>query len=510
MFGGIAINRLPIFALSCFTLCASVALAAEQPNVVLMFADDLGYGDLGSYGAQDIATPNLDALARSGQRWTDFYVAAPVCSPSRGALLTGRLPVRTGLYGRRLAVLFPGDSSGMPDAEVTLAEVVRDAGYQTAIVGKWHLGDAPDRLPTRHGFDEWFGIPYSNDMDWADGVAFDEGLRLRAAGRGEEVTALYAERYLRYFDPKLEYWNVPLLRSRRSGTSYQDSVVERPTDQRTLTRRYTEEAVRFIEDARRPFFLYMPYTMPHTPLFRSTAFTGRSAGGRYGDVVEELDWSVGEVIKTLKKQRIDRDTLVIFASDNGPWLYMREHGGSAGPLRDGKGTTFEGGVRVPAIFSWPGTVEPGVITDIGMAADLYTTIATLAGGRLPEDREIDGADLTGTLTRGEPSPRHRLAYYRAGELMAFRSGDYKIHLVTAGAYRDATPRQQHDPPLLYNLRDDVGEQVDIAAAHPDIVARLVDEAAQHQASMTIAEPIFDRRLAALINTNTPTGKTNGL
>ncbi|MCZ6657862.1 MAG: sulfatase [Gammaproteobacteria bacterium] len=508
--------RIPLFAI--LFLCAAVAADAledpaledqalqdQRPNVILMFADDLGYGDLGSYGAQDIATPNLDTLAAGGQRWTDFYVAAPVCSPSRGALLTGRLPVRTGLYGRQIRVLFPGDSEGMPHSEVTLAEVLRDAGYQTAIVGKWHLGDASHRLPTRHGFDEWFGIPYSNDMDWADGVSFDEALRMRAAGRGDEVTALYAARYQRYFDPRLEFWNVPLMRSRRIGPSFEDSVVERPTDQRTLTRRYTEEAVRIIERAEKPFFLYMPYTMPHTPIFRSEAFAGRSARGRYGDVIEEIDWSVGEVIKTLKKQGIERDTLVVFTSDNGPWLTMREHGGSASPLRHGKGTTFEGGVRVPAIFSWPGTVEPAVIEAIGMAADLFTTIAKLAGGTLPDDREIDGVDLSRTLLRGEPSPRRWLAYYRAGELTAFRSGDYKIHFVTEGAYGDPPPRQQHDEPLLYNLREDPGEQIEISAAHPGVVARLVREAERHKASITLAEPIFDQRLATLVITNDQKG-----
>ena len=401
---------------------------SRPPNVVFLFADDLGYGDLASYGHPYISTPNLDAMAAEGQRWTDFYVAAPVCSPSRGALLTGMYPNRSGLYGRRLNVLFPGDPYGLPAETVTMAEVLNEAGYRTAIVGKWHLGDAAGALPTRHGFDYWYGLPYSNDMDWARGPDFDGILEMMAAGRGAEVQAEFAARRALYFDPRIEYWQVPLMRSRISPDGPVDDVLERPTVQQTLTRRATEEAVRFItESGDRPFFLYVPYSMPHTPIFRSEPFAGVSAGGRYGDVVEELDWSIGRIRAALTSQGVARDTLVVFTSDNGPWLAMRHHGGSPGLLNNGKGTTF--------------------------------------------------------------------AYYRGGELQAYRLGRYKLTLVSAGAYDLPPERLEHDPPLLFDLRADPGERYDIAADHPEVVADIRAAIAAHRAGLTDAPPLFDRRLA---------------
>ena len=438
----------------------------RPPNIVIITADDLGYGDLGSYGHPTIRTPHIDRMAREGQRWTSFYAQAPVCSPSRAALLTGRVHLRSGMFGRRVGVFFPDSRAGLPAAEITLAEALRDQGYATGIVGKWHLGHLPEYLPGRHGFDYWFGMPYSNDMDWQDaqGIARREAL----------------------YDPRSEYWRVPLFRN--------EEEIERPADQRTLTRRYAEEAVAFVERHREePFFLYLPHTMPHVPLFRSAAFEGHSTAGVYGDVIEEIDWAVGEVLDALERLDLASHTLVVFTSDNGPWTLFRTHGGSAGPLRHGKGTTFEGGMRVPGIFWWPGAIAPGVTQEIGSAMDLFTTAIALSGGTVPADRPIDGVDLSPVLFGGDPGPRAVMAYYRMGELFAFRQGPHKVHFITQGQYGLPPERTEHDAPLLYDLRVDVGERYDVAAERPDALAAVVAAAERYQAQMTVAEPLFDLR-----------------
>ncbi|MCB1686667.1 MAG: sulfatase [Pseudomonadales bacterium] len=481
---------------------------SQPPNIVILFADDLGYGDLSSYGHPSIQTPNLDAMAAQGQRWTDFYVADPVCSPSRGALLTGRLPVRTGLYGRRINVLFPNDTVGIPDREVTLAEALRERGYRTAIIGKWHLGDAPDTYPTRHGFDYWYGLPYSNDMDWADGVTFAETLRLSVAAASGDTAARDAladrqsQRMARYFSPPADGWNVPLIRSSVGVAGYEDEILERPADQRTLTRRYTREAQRFIGDAdERPFLLYLPYSMPHTPLFRSDSFVGVSRGGYYGDVIEELDWSAGEIRRTLEAEGLAENTLVVFTSDNGPWLLMQHHGGSAGHLSNGKGTTYEGGVRVPAVFWWPGRLHPGVVRDPASTLDLFATVMSLTGssdtpGAAGAGTATDSLDFSGTLLRGAKSPRNELPYYRSGELQAYRKGPWKLRLVSEGAYSMPPQRVVHDTPQLFHLGEDPGERFDVAAANPDVVADLLQAIEVHRAGIVEQAPLFDRRLAA--------------
>ncbi len=477
---------------------APAAAVEPRPNFVVLFADDLGYGDLGSYGHPYNRTPHLDALAAAGQRWTDFYVASPVCSPSRGALLTGRLPVRTGLYGERIGVYFPNDPGGFPDRETTLAETLSAQGYRTGIFGKWHLGDANAAWPTRHGFDEWLGLPYSNDMDDVGQPDFDDLMAMSLSEDNDGMAAAMSVRAERYAAPKLEYWNVPLYASNRTDDGFADETIERPADQRTLTRRYTEAAIEFMQasgDA--PFFVYLPYTMPHTPLFRSDAFTERSLGGRYGDVIEELDWSVGEIVKALTELGKLDNTLVLFTSDNGPWLTMRTEGGRAGLLRHGKGTTFEGGVRVPAIFSWPGRLAPGVVSELGSTLDLYVTLTRLAG--VDSNAGVDGYDLSPVLLQNLESPRREMPYYRNGTLYAYRLGPWKAHFITEGAYRQPPERTERDVPELYHLLDDPSERFNVAAQHPDVLAEIEAAVAAHTAGLTRLPPEFDRRLVALMD-----------
>jgi arylsulfatase A-like enzyme len=474
---------------SCFRWLPSIALALSvgvqtggadaavqrvderPPNVIVILADDLGYGDLSSYGHPTIRTPHLDRLASEGQRWTSFYAGAPVCSPSRAALLTGRWPVRTGVYRREPREtgarsgpgVFRVDSErGLPLDEITLAEMLKARGYATAIIGKWHLGHRPEYAPDRHGFDSFFGLPYSNDMGPAPGVK----------GGREMMRA-----------PRPEYWTVPLLR---------DGVVtEQPVEQTTLTKRYTDEAVRVIRANRtRPFFLYLAHSMPHVPLFRSPEFAGRSAAGIYGDVIEELDWSVGQVVDALKREGLDRQTLVVFTSDNGPWTLYDDHGGSAGPLREGKGGTYEGGLRVPGIFWMPGRVRPQTVGDIGATLDLLPTIASLTGTPVPSGRPIDGLDLTPTLLHLAPSPRQTFAYWRDEELYALRQGPWKAHFITRGVYGRGGDRVEHRPPELYHLGSDPGERWNVAARHPAVVAELAERAAELLQRTPPAEPLI--------------------
>jgi uncharacterized sulfatase len=333
-------------------------------------------------------------------------------------------------------------------------------------------------------------------MDWVDEKSFDELMGLVAQGRTAEVQQEIQARSGKYFDPKIEYWNVPLLRSGRNNDEFVDEVVERPAQQTSLTRRYTEEALRFIEGNKdQPFLLYVPYTMPHTPIFRSETFAGSSLGGRYGDVVEELDWSVGQIVERLKALQLDSNTLVVFTSDNGPWLAMNQHGGTAGLLRDGKGTTFEGGMRVPAIFWWPGTIEPGTVSDVASTLDLFSTGLALAGATPVPD--TDGFDLSEALLESAPSPRESMAYYRSGELRAFRKGPFKLHLITEGAYGQGPERTIHDKPLLHHLADDPSERFDVADQHPEVVAELMRAIEKHRSNMVERPPLFDRRLEAV-------------
>ncbi|MGI8907020.1 MAG: sulfatase family protein [Candidatus Sumerlaeaceae bacterium] len=420
-------------------LLASSALAVP-PNVILILADDLGYNDIGCYGQKRIRTPNLDRMAQEGMRFTDFYVASSLCSPSRAALLTGCYAQRIGLgvcsreqNGKVVPwhVLYPRSLQGLNPGEITIAEILKTVGYATACVGKWHLGDHPQFLPTRQGFDSYFGIPYSNDMK-------------------------------------------PLVYLRG------DEVIEPQVKQETVTERYTEEAIRFITEKKdAPFFLYLAHNAPHTPLFVSERFRGHSPGGLYGDVVESLDWSIGEIFAALKRLAIDERTLVIFMSDNGPWLVRGENGGSATPLRNGKGSTYEGGMRVPFIVRWPGTVPASsVCGELATAMDLLPTIARIAGTAAPTNRKLDGKDILALIKGdvGARSPHEQLLYYFMDELQAIRSGPWKMKLETTVAndshYQPYGDRESTVPRCLYNLETDPGEQKTVLKDHPEVERRL--------------------------------------
>ena len=448
---------------------ATASAADAKPNIVVLFADDLGYGDLGCYGHPTIRTPNLDRMAAEGMRFTQFYVAECVCTPSRAALMTGRLPIRNGMCSDTRRVLFPNSAGGLPADEITLAEALHDLGYASACFGKWHLGHLPQYLPDQHGFDEFFGLPYSNDMD----RLLEVGPKGRAA----------------FEEPLSEYWNVPLMR----GTE----IVERPADQTTLTRRYTEAAVDFITAHReQPFFVYVPQTMVHVPLFRSADFTDKSSRGLYGDCVEEVDWSVGRILDTLRELGLAENTLVWFSSDNGPWLTFGDQGGSAGLLHEGKGSTWEGGMRVPGIACWPGHVPSGVVSqELASTLDVLPTCVTLAGGAAPTDRIMDGYDISPVLLGTGNSPREHVFYYRGRRLMAVRKGAWKAHFITQDAYGPGAKQStEHNPPLLYNLLHDPSEANDVAAKNPEVVEEVRILVEEHGAELFVPPSQLDRTL----------------
>lgn len=418
----------------------SIARAAERPNIILFLADDLGYADIGSFGAKDFETPQLDRMAKEGRRFTDFYVGGPACTPSRAALMTGCYPVRAGFADEvayradgtfsHSRVLWPESSFGINADEVTIPEVLRDAGYATGMVGKWHLGDAPKFNPVHHGFQEFFGAPYSHDMK--------------------------------------PYYYL------RGDQRLPDAV-----DLEHHVRRYTEEAKAFVRKHQsEPFFLYVAHHMPHTPLVASEAFKGKSKRGPFGDAVSELDWSVGQVLDELRELKLEKRTLVIFTSDNGPWLVRGEQGGSAVPLRGGKGTTYEGGVREPCVMWWPGTIPAGTVCDeVAATMDFLPTFAAIAGAKPPSDRKIDGHDIRPLLTGDQAkSPWKALCYYLGNELHAVRSGRWKLRAKNSffneNIYRADAPKDLVMPAALYNLRLDPGEQKSVLKDHPEIAKRL--------------------------------------
>jgi arylsulfatase A-like enzyme len=427
--------------------------APPPPNVVIIYADDLGYGDLGCYGSPTIRTPALDRMAAEGMRFTDFYSAGEVCTPSRAALLTGRYPVRSGMAGGR-RVLFPESAGGLPPEEVTFAEALRERGYVTAHIGKWHLGVHAGSRPNDQGFELSVGLPYSNDMDARPGLP-----------RGAAASPT----------PAPDGWNVPLLRN--------GEVEEQPVDQTTLTDRYTREALRVIDGAAgRPFLIYLAHTFPHVPLFASTSFRGRSRAGIYGDTVEELDDSVGRILRHLREKGLAENTLVIFSSDNGPWLTQGAQGGSAGPLREGKGSTWEGGMRVPAIAWWPGRIPPAVCSAVASTLDVFPTLLALARVPVPGGLELDGRDASPLLFQTGTRSDTPFLFFRGQELMAVRLNEWKLHFQTQAGY-GGSPRERHDPPLLFHLGQDPGERRNVAAEHPERVQELRARAERMQAEV---------------------------
>ena len=428
-------RRFAFTLLAACLACQASLQAAAAPNFVVIFIDDLGYGDIGSFGATKQKTPQLDRMAAEGMKLTSFY-AAPVCSVSRAQLLTGCYGVRVSVPG----VYGPGSREGLNPAEFTIAERLKPQGYATFCIGKWHLGDQPEFLPTRQGFDRYFGIPYSNDM------------QRKTAATGQAV--------------------VPLVRD--------EHVEELLTDemQGRIVERYTDEAVRFIRESRdKPFFLYLPHTAVHAPLVPGEKFRGKSSNGKFGDWVEEVDWSVGTILDTLRELELDRNTLVVFTSDNGPWTGVVGEATSAGPLRGSKGTTWEGGVRVPTLAWWPGRIEPGSSCDaVAGTIDLLPTFVSLAGGAVPAEPVIDGRDISPLLCgRSRESPREAHYYFAGTGLQAVRQGRWKLAVAPQssgmGKKGSAEPASLEQP-RLYDLDAEIGEQTDLAAAHPEIVTRL--------------------------------------
>jgi arylsulfatase A len=438
----------PILAL---LTCAFAAYAAPKPNFVLIFTDDQGYGDIGCFGSKTIRTPHLDRLAEEGRKFTSFMAASSVCSPSRAALLTGSYPKRTGVEN----VLFPVSNTGLNPQEHTIADHLRQQGYATACFGKWHLGHHPETLPRQQGFDAYFGIPYSNDMNHPDNKG-------KPKGGTDGMDELWK-------DPgsTLTKWKTPLVEN--------EEIIEMPVDQRTITRRCTDRGVAFIRENReRPFFLYLPYSMPHIPLYVPDDVRDPDPKRAYINTIEHIDTEVGRIFATLRELDLAENTYVIYTTDNGPWLPFKHHGGSAGPLRDGKGTAFEGGQRVPCIMWAPGRIPAGTETD-GLAStiDLLPTIAAITNTPLPADRKIDGIDISPLLTGDAESPRKEFLYYNRENLAGIRQGDWKL-LANNGKKKNA---------MLFNLADDIGEKNNLAAQNPELVERLSQRMAELNAAI---------------------------
>ncbi|MCI0623764.1 MAG: sulfatase [Acidobacteria bacterium] len=477
-------RRAPVIAASALLLAFVLPVVANArpsqkvgrlPNIIIILTDDQGYGDVGCFGARGLKTPSLDRMARTGMRFTNFYVSEPVCSASRASLLTGSYAVRVGLEG----ALNHTSTVGIHQHEVLLPELLKQRGYATALFGKWHLGHHPKFNPTRHGFDEYFGLPYPNDC-----------------------TNKYHP-VVRTFPP------LPVMEG--------EKVVMEEPDQSQFTQWFTQRAIQFIErNKERPFFLYLAHVMPHVPIFASAKFRSKSRGGRYGDVIEELDWSVGEILTALRKQGLDEHTLVIFTSDNGPFLSYGSHAGSAGPLRGGKLTCFEGGVRVPCIMRWPGKIPAGVnCGELAATIDLLPTVARLAGAGLSPN-VIDGKDIWPLLSaqKGARTPHQAYYFYAGTELQAIRSGDWKLHFPHPYLEVDGEPgtegkpanfanlkpdsiqksglegiatrhgyRVEHTGLELYHLTEDPGETRNLAVKHPQIVRQLEDLAEKARAEL---------------------------
>lgn len=431
----------------------AVAAKKKSPNVVVIFMDDMAYADIGPFGAKAYPTPHLDRMAKEGRKFTDFYVTQAVCSASRAGLLTGCYNVRVGIFG----ALGPKSNNGLHANEVTLAELCKQKGYATAIYGKWHLGHHKQFLPMQHGFDDYFGLPYSNDMwPYHPGV-----LHLPMKER-------------------LKRWpHLPLIDKNEIINTQVSGK-----DQELLTTQYTERAVEFIEKNRdNPFFLYVPHSMVHVPLFVSDKFKGKSGAGLFGDVMMEVDWSVGQILETLRKHKLDKDTLVVFTSDNGPWLSYGDHAGSSGPLREGKGTMFDGGCRESTLMWWPGTIPAGsVCSTPAMTIDILPTVAELIGAQLP-DHKIDGKSIVNLVTgKNDKSPQEAYYFYYGQQLQAIRMGKWKLHFPHGYRTMAGRPGGTGGIPTkysqakiglsLFNLEEDIGESTDVKAKHPKVVSKM--------------------------------------
>ena len=431
----------------------AVSAKKKSPNVVVIFMDDMAYADIGPFGAKAYPTPHLDRMAKEGRKFTDFYVTQAVCSASRAGLLTGCYNVRVGIFG----ALGPKSNNGLHANEVTLAELCKQKGYATAIYGKWHLGHHKQFLPMQHGFDDYFGLPYSNDMwPYHPGV-----LHLPMKER-------------------LKRWpHLPLIDKNEIINTQVSGK-----DQELLTTQYTERAVEFIEKNRdNPFFLYVPHSMVHVPLFVSDKFKGKSGAGLFGDVMMEVDWSVGQILETLRKHKLDKDTLVVFTSDNGPWLSYGDHAGSSGPLREGKGTMFDGGCRESTLMWWPGTIPAGsVCSTPAMTIDILPTVAELIGATLP-DHKIDGKSIVNLVTgKNDKSPQEAYYFYYGQQLQAIRMGKWKLHFPHGYRTMAGRPGGTGGIPTkysqakiglsLFNLEEDIGESTDVKAKHPKVVSKM--------------------------------------
>lgn len=438
-------SLLPFVLLIFIIASCSSSEEKKKPNIVYIFTDDLGYGDLGCFGATDIKTPNIDRLANEGMKFTEFYSASSICSPSRMALMTGRLPVRQGIH----QAFFPSSYDGMPNDEITIAEMLKKAGYATGIVGKWHLGHMPEYLPLQQGFDSYYGIPYSNDM--------------------------------------------------RSPVYMRNNKVDSTKiDQSLMIKTYVRESLDFIERSKdQPFYLYLAHNMPHVPIYASDDFLGTSERGLYGDVIQEIDWSVGQILESLELNGLLENTIVVFSSDNGPWLAMEDHGGSAGPLREGKFYPFEGGFRVPTLAMWKGNIEAGqVYDDLALQTDWFPTFCDVAGVSLPVDVELDGESLAGVLLNGEKRKGDEVYYFDArGGLSAYRKGDVKVKMPFKGFKSTIWNKgvAPHDT-LVFNLKDDPGEHFNILKniENPDTYFANREQALQRMGSLP--EAMFIRTL----------------
>lgn len=423
------------FVLLIVLLLAGCKQKEILPNFVIIYCDDMGYGDLGCYGSELNRTPEIDRMADEGACFTSFYVTSGVCTPSRSSLMTGSYPLRVGMDEnyKGFWVLFPGDNKGLHPSEITIAEVLKDRGYSTGCIGKWHLGDQDPFLPTKQGFDYYFGIPYSNDM-----------------GGGE--------------NPPL-----PLLRN--------ETVIDAPVDQSTITKKYTEEAITFIEQNQdNPFFLYLPHTMPHYPLHASADFKGKSNNGKYGDAIEEIDWSTGKILQTLRDLDLDKNTMVIITSDNGA-----TRSGSNAPFSGGKCGIMEGSMREPCVIWWPGVVPPGMKCDeLTTTMDLLPTFANLSGASVPDDRVIDGKDISPLILgeEGASTPHDVFYYYFMSQLQAVRSGNWKLFLPLEERQYGWTRKIEKAEAELFNLETDPAESVNLVNKYPDIVAKLTQYAEQ--------------------------------